>query len=109
MEFTCQGVRQMLIYDVRADRMRIISPIVATEDLKPGQLAKAMEANFHTALDARYAVSNGAVWAAFIHPLSDLTEHELRAALRQVANAKTTFGTTYSSGDLVFPGQNLEN
>ncbi len=31
-----------------------------------------MQANFDTALDARYAIAKGALWSTFIHPLSDL-------------------------------------
>ncbi len=106
-EFAFDGVQMMLIHDPRADRMRIISPIVSIDDLEPGQLESAMAANFHTALDARYAVSNGVVWAAFIHPLSSLRDDGLRSAIRQVASARATFGTTYTSGHLVFPGQPL--
>ena len=63
-------------------------------------------ANFHNALDARYAVSNGNVFAAFLHPLSSLEENDLRSALRQVSQLVANFGTTYSSGGLQFaPGE----
>ncbi len=35
-----------------------------------------MIANFHTALDARYAISDGVIYAAFIHPLSSLARRK---------------------------------
>ena len=104
VEFTFRGVQLVLVYDVNADRMRIISVVCDVENLKPGELEKAMQANFHSALDARYAFSNETVWAAFIHPLSEMTERFLRSAIRQVAMAKVTFGEEYSSGELYFGG-----
>ena len=64
-----------------------------------------MAANFHTALDGRYATSEGVLYAAFIHPLSPLTEEELASALRQVAALARNFGTTYSSDALLYGGR----
>ena len=72
--------------------------------LTPEQVSRILEANFHTALDARYATSKGYLYAAFIHPLSLLTEREIRSAVVQVANLARAFGTTYSSGGLVYGG-----
>ena len=104
VEFTFRGVRLVLVYDVNADRMRIISVVCDVENLKPGELEEAMKANFHSALDARYAISNDTVWAAFIHTLSEMTERLLHSAIRQVAMAKVTFGEEYSSGEMYFGG-----
>ena len=59
-------------------------------------------ANYHSSLDARYAVSQGIVYSAFLHPLSTLADDQLASALRQVAALATTFGSTYSSGELMF-------
>ena len=59
-------------------------------------------ANFHSALDARYATGRGVVYAAFLHPLSALTEAELHSALRQVAALARNFGTSCSSGELLY-------
>lgn len=59
-------------------------------------------ANFHTALDARYAVANGAVVSVFVHPLSSLQEADLRSGLCQVATLANNFGTSHSSGALGF-------
>jgi len=69
-----------------------------TKDIKD----KLLISNFHSTLDARYAVSDDVLYAAFIHPLSPLTEGELESAIRQVATLADTFETTYSSGDLSY-------
>ncbi len=59
--------------------------------------------NFHSALDVRYAESDGVMWVAFIHPLKELSKEQVEDAIRQVFAANLTFGTTYTSTDLVFP------
>jgi len=61
-----------------------------------------MNSNFHLALDARYAVSDDVLYAAFIHPLSSLCKEDFESALKQVYNLVATFGKTYSSGQLEF-------
>ena len=98
VQFAYQGLTLILIYDSNADRMRLVSPIIEAKDLQAGMLEKAMEANFHSALDARYATSDGIVWSVFIHPLSDLTPSFFKSAIRQVAIARATFGDQYTSG-----------
>lgn len=100
--FTFHDVAIMLIFDPFADRMRLISAICEVDDLEEGTLMQAMEANFHSALDARYAVSSDIVWSAFLHPLSSLTDELFRSAIEQVAVARATFGGEYTSGMLVF-------
>ena len=62
-----------------------------------------MEANFHSVLDARYAVSEDILWVAYIHPLRELQPAQAVDAIVQVYNAALTFGTSYSSTDLAFP------
>ena len=44
------------------------------------------------------------LYAAFIHPLGPLTEAELVSAVRQVSSLASSFGTGYTSGELVFGG-----
>ena len=102
--FVYDDVKLLCISDADADRMRIISAITNVSDLSGEEVFYALAANFHSALDARYAISDGLVYAAYIHPLSPLTETQLRDAVRQVATAQKTFGTTYTSGELYFPG-----
>lgn len=108
VEFAYESVPMALIYDTIADRMRIVSPIVEVDMMEEGQLEAAMEANYHSALDARYATANDIVWAAFIHPLSDLSDELFLSAVRQVAVARVTFGQEYTSGELIFGGGDEE-
>ena len=103
--FTFNGVKLLCVSDVDSDRMRIISAISELTDLDGEQVILALAANFHTALDVRYALSDGLIYAAYIHPLSPLTPSELASAIRQVAAAQQSFGSDYSSGELFFSGQ----
>jgi hypothetical protein len=98
-----------VITDENFDRMRIISPVTSADQLSSGELRQAMIANFHSALDVRYAISEDILWSAFIHPLGSLTEGQARDAISQVYQAAETFGTTFSSTDLVFPGSSGES
>jgi len=99
-----KGIELRCIYDERHDRMRIIAPVAARADISDEQFEKAMEANFHTSLDARYALNKGILFAAFIHPLSPLTPAQIESALVQTATLTATFGKQYSSGSLTFQG-----
>ncbi len=90
--------------DENANRMRIISPIVETVKLGDEELKNALIANFHTALDVKYAISDELLWSVFIHPLKELNDQQVEDAINQVYRANATFGTTYSSTNLVFPG-----
>lgn len=83
--------------------MRIISPIKVMEAVTTEEVLNCMEANFHSVLDVRYAISDAILWAAFIHPLRELSNQQIEDAVRQVHEAVITFGTTYSSTDFRFP------
>ena len=104
MAFTYEGVAMTCIFDRAQNRMRIVAAIAALSDVADEQIAITLEANFHTALDGRYATSDGILYAAYIHPLSMLQLKEVHSALRQVASLVVTFGSTYTSGELVFGG-----
>jgi hypothetical protein len=92
------------IYDENANLMRIISPIIEREKLEEDQLLNALVANFHSALDVKYALSDEIIWSVFTHPLKELSDPQVLDAIEQVYTAAITFGTTYSSTNLVFPG-----
>ncbi len=102
--FIYKNIPLMCVSDVAHNRMRIIAPIDKSSNVSFPQIQLMMESNFHAALDARYATSNGILYAAFIHPLSSLTEEQIISALDQVATLALTFGTTYTSGGLIFNG-----
>jgi hypothetical protein len=70
VRFTFDGLELICMSDVKVDRMSIVTPIVELTDIGPEQPVLAMTANFHSAFDARYAISQGYVYAAFIHALS---------------------------------------
>ncbi len=102
--FTIKETVFLCLTDEGHNRMRIISPIMEVEQLTEELMLNSLVANFHTALDVKYAVSDEVLWAVFIHPLKELSEQQLRDAISQVYYANLTFGTTFSSTDLVFPG-----
>jgi len=93
-----------VVTDEAADRMRVMVPITDASTLDKDQLYRIMQANFESALDARYAVAEGTVWSVFIHPLGALEEGELVSAIAQTFNAAQTFGSSYSSGLFSFGG-----
>jgi len=98
----------MCITDQVNNRMRIISPIAEMNDVTDEQIGAAMEANFHSALDVRYAISDGIMWAAFIHPLKELSSYQAADAVSQVYSAAVTFGDSYASTFLTFPKRSEE-
>jgi len=110
------GQWQLLIDDVQMfcltdelhNRMRIISPVTDVTEIGQEELMKCMVANFHSALDVRYSISDGIIWVAFIHPLRELTKEQVIDAMKQVYSGVLTFGGTYTSSNLSFP-TNEEN
>nr|WP_321233950.1 hypothetical protein [uncultured Psychroserpens sp.] len=102
-QFFIKEVQLVSFTDTNHNRMRIISPIADSNTLDDALIKAALVANFHTALDVKYAVSDGVLWAVFIHPLKELSEHQVRDALSQVYHANINFGTTFASTSLSFP------
>jgi len=102
--FTIADTQVMMIFDVNADRMRLISQIGPSGALNTEQLTRIMQANFDSALDARYAIAQGAIWSTFVHPLSSLTNEDFVSGISQTVTCVQTFGTTFSSGAMVFGG-----
>jgi hypothetical protein len=91
-QFKIGNLAVTVITDEKADRMRIIIPIIETEKLD------------HEYLDARYAIAKQILWSAYLHPLSSLNDDEFIIGIGQTINLVSTFGTTYSSGLLNFSG-----
>ena len=104
MSFEYDGTPIFCVWDVNADRMRLVSPIAEAKDIPAEYIILALQANYHSVLDPRYAIGDGIMYSAFIHPLSPLSVGELESAIKQVMVANKTFGTEFSSGALVFPG-----
>lgn len=98
--------RQLLcLTDEKHNRMRIISPIIEEEALGKELLLDVLTANFHAALDVKYALSQGFLWSVYIHPLKELEDSQLESAVNQVVNAADNFGTTFSSTEMIFAGK----
>ena len=95
------GINIYLISNPEIDRMRIIAPIAMVESLDPRVLRILLRANFASTLDARYAISEGIIYAAFLHPMSSLTPDLIESALFQVVSLVKTFGTSFTSQPLV--------
>ena len=104
MSFTVANVPVTVIMDPGADRMRVLVPISSAEGLDDGALLRLMQANFDTALDARYAIANGRLWSTYIHPLSPLETDQLLSGIAQTVTLAQTYGDTYTSGAIMFGG-----
>ena len=102
--FRVQNIPVTLVYDINADRMRLISPASSIEELDAEMLVRLMQANFDTALDSRYALAGGILWATYLHPLSTLSSDQFGSGLGQTINLVATFGSTFTSGAIVFGG-----
>jgi hypothetical protein len=96
------GINVYLISDPENDRMRIVAPISMVEGADPRVKGILLRANFHSTLDARYAISDGVIYGAFLHPISSLSPELLQSALAQVLSLAKTFGSSFSSGGLHF-------
>lgn len=103
-ELTIDDVPIMVIVDEPSDRMRAMVPIRSAQGIEPEELQRMMQANFDTALDARYAVARGRVWGVFIHPLSPLEREQLLSGLIQTVNLARTYGQAYTGGAQHFGG-----
>jgi hypothetical protein len=102
-ELKVNDVQIISFTDTEHNRMRIISPIAESTAINDDLLKAAMVANFHTALDVKYAITDGVLWSVFIHPLKELSESQVRDALSQVYYANINFGSTFASTSLTFP------
>ncbi|MGI9543930.1 MAG: hypothetical protein ACR2MX_11765 [Cyclobacteriaceae bacterium] len=94
-----------IITDENANRMRVMTPIIEEAKMAEDSMKKLLEANFDRALDAKYSLYEGYVWSVFTHPLSELTVEQFKDAMKQVATLADRYGSTYSSTDFVFGGQ----
>ncbi len=103
-QFKIKDVVFLCVTDTKHNRMRIVSPITEAKRLDEKLKSAALVANFHSVLDVKYAIADDLLWSAFIHPLKELSEAQVKDAVNQVYSANVTFGTTFSSTSLVFPG-----
>ena len=107
-QFSVESRALLVITDEKADRMRIMTPVTESGAVDEKIMMRLLQANFDTALDARYAVAQGKLWSVFIHPLQSLTESAFIEGVGQVVNLANTYGASYSSGLLIFRGGDSE-
>ncbi len=103
-QFHIEEVPVVVVTDAGNNRMRIMIALKKADAMSAEELLRLSQANFDTALDARYAIAKGLLWATFIHPLSELHDKQFIAGIGQTVNAAKSYGTTYSSGLLSFGG-----
>ena len=94
------GVEVYLLTDPANDRMQLIASVAAADQVDPRVFNILLQANHFLTVDARYSVSNGVIYAVYLHPISSLTEDELVSGLEQVIALSNNFGTTFSSGKI---------
>lgn len=102
--FEYRGHPVTVISDEATDRMRIIVRIAPAAQLTQEELRRMMQANFNSALDARYAIARKKLWSAYVHPLSPLTDEQFKYGFVQAITLAESYGTSYSSGGLRFRG-----
>lgn len=102
--FTIDGIPLNVVTDPEADRMRIFTMVTPEAAIGPDLLTRLLQANFDTALDARYALAQGFLWSVYIHPLSPLTEDQIVSGISQTVTLVKTFGSTFTSGVFSFGG-----
>ena len=96
--FELEGVPIWVVADTEVNRMRIYAPITKADTIDQDKLLRLMQANFDSALDARYAISRGILWSTYIHPLYPLTDQQFLSGVGQTVNAVISYGDSYSSG-----------
>ncbi|PKP66916.1 MAG: hypothetical protein CVT83_09045 [Alphaproteobacteria bacterium HGW-Alphaproteobacteria-5] len=102
--FKVADVPVMIVTDEKNDRMRVMVAIRKAGELDSAELMRLLQADFDSALDARYAVAHEILWSAYIHPLAALYDRQFISAIGQTVNLALTYGTSYTSGALVFGG-----
>lgn len=94
----------LIVTAEQANRMRVMVRVRSAEKLTKEELLRISQANLDAALDARYAIGRGVLWATYIHPLSSLHPLQFIEAIGSTVNLAASYGTSYSSGQLLYGG-----
>ena len=105
LEFYLEGRAMYLSSDPKQNRMRIFTPVASYDRLSQEQIKKAMQANFDSAQDARYALDGNILNAVFMHDLASINRDIIHTAMIQVLNLAGSFGSDYSSSQNDHPMQ----
>jgi hypothetical protein len=109
MRLTIEDVNVTIIADPKNNRMRAFVAIQSLDGVNQQLLYRLMQANFDSALDARYAIAQEHILSVFIHPLKELGKNEFISGLGQVVNLVKTYGTAFTSGAMTFGGGDSRN
>ncbi|MGE0487419.1 MAG: hypothetical protein AB7Q81_24930 [Gammaproteobacteria bacterium] len=88
----------MVIADEASGRLRIQAHVTAADALDEALLRRVLEADFGSAVDARYAIGGTTLWSLYVDDLADVDAARFAAALAQIANLAASFGHEYASG-----------
>ena len=99
---TVDDIPILIVTDVAANRMRAMVPIRSAETMTAEEMQRVMQANFDSALDARYAVAQGRLWGVFIHPFRELERDQFISGIAQTVNIAKTYGSLYTGGAAQF-------
>ena len=109
MRLTIAEVNVTVITDPKNNRMRAFVAIQSLDGVNQQLLYRLLQANFDSALDARYAIAQEHILSVFIHPLKELKKDQFIEGLGQVVNLVKTYGTAFSSGGMTFGGGDSRN
>lgn len=109
MKLTIADVGVTVITDPKNNRMRAFVPIQSLDGINQQILYRMLQANFDSALDARYAIAKEHVLSVYIHPLKELKKDQFIEGLGQVVNLVKTYGTAFTSGGMTFGGGDSRN
>ncbi len=79
-----------------------MAPVVTADAVGESEMRILLEANYASALDAKYAMQDGVVWSLFNRPLAGLDREIFIDGANQVVTLKENFGSSYRSTDLTF-------
>lgn len=109
MRLSIEDVEVTVITDAKNNRMRAFVTIQSLDGVNQQLLYRMMQANFDSALDARYAIAQEHILSVFIHPLKELQKDQFIEGLGQVVNLVKTYGTAFTSGAMTFGGGDSNN
>jgi len=109
MRLTISDVKVTVITDSKNNRMRAFVAIQSLDGVNQQLLYRLLQANFDSALDARYAIAQEHILSVFIHPLKELKKDQFIEGLGQVVNLVKTYGSAFTSGAMTFGGGDSRN
>ena len=82
MQLTVLEVPITVIADPKSNRMRAFSPFRNLDGVDGQTMYRMMQANFDSALDARYAIAKDFLISVYVHPLSQLSKNQFIGSWR---------------------------